>query len=174
MTDSVEAEESSRCLFCESEENLERHHIVPRKYGGKDIDENLVRVCGSCHKKIERVWNARFFEQLGCRAGYSPNQLYDCVKEMRTTVNQTRIAIESAFVWYDELAEYNDGEKLSKYGNGVTRETACKIKRDAYFELLEGEVYEGLIPIGELEDLERYSYRLVGEDPPQQEDLNGQ
>lgn len=93
---------------------------------------------------------------------------------MRTTVNQTRIAIESAFVWYDELAEYNDGEKISEYGNRVTRETACEIKRDAYFELLEGEVYEGLIPIGDLEDLERYSYRLLGEDPPPQEDLDGQ
>lgn len=43
------------CHFCESEENLHVHHIIPRKADGSDKPYNLKTVCGSCHKKIEKM-----------------------------------------------------------------------------------------------------------------------
>lgn len=45
--------------------NLERHHIVPRKFGGSDRSENLVTLCPTCHQAIEKLYNKRFYENLG-------------------------------------------------------------------------------------------------------------
>ena len=55
------------CYFCLSEERhiLEEHHIVPRRFGGSDDDENLVRVCPTCHEKLERLYDSRFYDELG-------------------------------------------------------------------------------------------------------------
>lgn len=55
------------CYFCLSEETevLEDHHIVPRRFGGGDGDENQVRLCPTCHRKIERLYNSRFYEEIG-------------------------------------------------------------------------------------------------------------
>lgn len=49
----VRERDEHECKFCESEENLHTHHIVPRKAGGSDKKENLMTVCASCHKVIE-------------------------------------------------------------------------------------------------------------------------
>jgi len=55
------------CYFCLSEERhiLEEHHIVPRRFDGSDDDENLVRVCPTCHEKLERLYDDRFYDELG-------------------------------------------------------------------------------------------------------------
>lgn len=55
------------CYFCLSEERqiLEEHHIVPRRFDGSDDDENLVRVCPTCHQKLERLYDDRFYDELG-------------------------------------------------------------------------------------------------------------
>ena len=54
------------CYFCNNQhtELLETHHIVPARYGGSDEAENLVKVCPTCHRKLEYLYDGRFYEQL--------------------------------------------------------------------------------------------------------------
>lgn len=65
MTDNPQYDRVT-CYFCLSEERqiLEEHHIVPRRFDGSDDDENLVRVCPTCHQKLERLYSGRFYREL--------------------------------------------------------------------------------------------------------------
>lgn len=58
---------TSKCFICgdERENSLEEHHIVPRRFGGSDRDENLVTLCASCHSAIEKIYDDSFYERLG-------------------------------------------------------------------------------------------------------------
>lgn len=53
------------CYFCGSSEDIETHHIVPRRYNGLDKNENLVDLCRDCHNKIESLYDAEFYGQFG-------------------------------------------------------------------------------------------------------------
>ena len=44
---------------------LERHHIVPRRFGGSDGADNLVDLCPSCHRSLEKLYGKRFYDTLG-------------------------------------------------------------------------------------------------------------
>lgn len=63
------------CYLCgdDEEELLEKHHIVPRRHGGSDRDENLVRLCPTCHRKIENLYDYRFYNTLGIENGIPTN-----------------------------------------------------------------------------------------------------
>jgi len=61
MSDEVDVE---GCYFC-TEERLEKHHIVPRRFDGSDDAQNIVSVCPTCHSKLERLYNKRFYDALG-------------------------------------------------------------------------------------------------------------
>jgi hypothetical protein len=39
----------NQCSYCGSTENLALDHILPKKYGGKDVGENLVYACRACN-----------------------------------------------------------------------------------------------------------------------------
>ena len=41
-----------RCAFCGSEECLEEHHMIPLFLGGTNDDNNLIYLCGMCHKEV--------------------------------------------------------------------------------------------------------------------------
>jgi len=72
MTDNPQYDRVT-CYFCLSEERqiLEEHHIVPRRFDGSDDDENLVRVCPTCHQKLERLYDDRFYDELGVESSDS-------------------------------------------------------------------------------------------------------
>jgi uncharacterized CHY-type Zn-finger protein/DNA-directed RNA polymerase subunit N (RpoN/RPB10) len=40
------------CAACGREDDLQYHHLVPVSKGGKDEFENIIVLCGECHKKI--------------------------------------------------------------------------------------------------------------------------
>jgi len=48
------ANHSEGCYICGSWENLDVHHVIPRKHGGALIKGNTVLLCRKCHKDIER------------------------------------------------------------------------------------------------------------------------
>jgi 5-methylcytosine-specific restriction endonuclease McrA len=43
------------CQMCGTDEKLEIHHKIPFSKGGTEIEENLLVVCDSCHKKIHKI-----------------------------------------------------------------------------------------------------------------------
>ena len=56
---------NDQCYFCDESEALDRHHVVPRRHGGSDVDKNLVTVCPTCHRKLETLYDSRFYNRLG-------------------------------------------------------------------------------------------------------------
>lgn len=56
---------AEQCYFCPARHNLQTHHIVPQRKNGSDTQENLVIVCQNCHKKLETLYDKRFYERLG-------------------------------------------------------------------------------------------------------------
>jgi len=47
--DEVLERDNYRCTICGSRENLDVHHIKPRRKDGKDVIENLSTLCEKCH-----------------------------------------------------------------------------------------------------------------------------
>jgi len=66
-TTDAETELPSNCFICgdDTPSRLQTHHIVPRRYGGSDEVENLVRLCASCHQAVEKLYDERFYHRLG-------------------------------------------------------------------------------------------------------------
>lgn len=73
-----------RCYFCPENRELQEHHIVPQRFGGRDAASNVVTVCKRCHGKLERLYNARFYEAFGIedeegsRYYHRPCDIVDC------------------------------------------------------------------------------------------------
>jgi len=53
------------CYFCGSEGPIQTHHIVPQRFNGSDLKENLVDLCPNCHERIERLYDKSFYDSLG-------------------------------------------------------------------------------------------------------------
>jgi hypothetical protein len=39
----------STCYFCESEKEIEEHHILPQRFKESNKETNIVEVCHDCH-----------------------------------------------------------------------------------------------------------------------------
>ncbi|WP_195945884.1 HNH endonuclease signature motif containing protein [Paraclostridium bifermentans] len=51
----IKKELGSKCVNCDSEENIEYHHIVPLKNGGTNRLSNIVPLCENCHYKAHDI-----------------------------------------------------------------------------------------------------------------------
>lgn len=69
-----------KCYFCGKKEPLENHHIVPRRLGGSDEEDNLLTLCSNCHSKIEKIYNDKFYSKIGVDVDGDRDQLgkYEC------------------------------------------------------------------------------------------------
>lgn len=45
--------DGNRCRNCGATAKLSVHHIVKARYGGRDTLDNLVTLCGSCHRRAD-------------------------------------------------------------------------------------------------------------------------
>lgn len=44
---------------------MEEHHIIPDRYGGSDADGNIVVLCASCHRALERIYTDEVWAATG-------------------------------------------------------------------------------------------------------------
>ncbi len=44
-----------QCVFCDNTENLQCHHIIPRKFGGGHDPWNLGSTCRKCHGSVDKI-----------------------------------------------------------------------------------------------------------------------
>ena len=51
----VYARDNFRCVMCGIKGKLHAHHIVPIKISKDNSMNNLVSVCGKCHRKLEAI-----------------------------------------------------------------------------------------------------------------------
>jgi len=75
IKDMVVSRDGYQCYICGKRTNLHVHHIIPRKDGGKHTLENLVTLCGSCHRSVE--------------SGNVEKAIYKCVKRAINNCLQT-------------------------------------------------------------------------------------
>jgi 5-methylcytosine-specific restriction endonuclease McrA len=52
LRESVLHRDNWRCQACGSTAGLEVHHIEPRARLGGDVEQNLITLCASCHRKL--------------------------------------------------------------------------------------------------------------------------
>lgn len=66
-----------RCYICGNDNPtvLQTHHIVPRRHGGTDSEENLVRLCANCHQAVESMYDRRFYKKMA--EAISPGQVWN-------------------------------------------------------------------------------------------------
>jgi hypothetical protein len=88
--------DKNTCFICgENRPNsIEQHHIVPRRFGGSDQDENLVGLCASCHAAIEKLYDKRFYDKLGVES--DSGELVECELDGCTATDTKEIGKASA------------------------------------------------------------------------------
>ena len=42
------------CYFCNRQDILEKHHIIPKSMGGKNDIENILSLCPNCHRILHK------------------------------------------------------------------------------------------------------------------------
>ena len=45
-------ESKNKCYFCDRQDVLDKHHILPKSNGGKNNPENILHLCPSCHRLL--------------------------------------------------------------------------------------------------------------------------
>ncbi|WP_226042717.1 HNH endonuclease [Natrinema sp. DC36] len=111
------------CFICERENPavLEEHHIVPKRHGGSDADENLVTLCASCHSAVEKLYNKRFYVELGVEKGKSnrfDRAMEQIALEGLRCMSRTKKRYEYEFGDFPRHFKYPDlseGEKAGYY-----------------------------------------------------------
>ena len=148
MTDNPQYDRVT-CYFCLSEERqiLEEHHIVPRRFDGSDDDENLVCVCPTCHQKLERLYNERFYRELEVINGSGGlNELFAAphpdTYEDASAAQRARVKTLS-----DIVAELEDSERGAPAGMVLQRAVESGIPADKAVEemtklMKKGEIYQ--------------------------------
>lgn len=53
LKEKIRKRDNNKCFICETTNELEIHHIVPRRLGGDHTEENLITLCLKCHRYIE-------------------------------------------------------------------------------------------------------------------------
>ncbi|HAS41455.1 MAG TPA: group II intron reverse transcriptase/maturase [Microscillaceae bacterium] len=51
LKEKIKAERGAKCEWCGNQDQLDLHHIIARKDKGKDVEENLLLLCRTCHAK---------------------------------------------------------------------------------------------------------------------------
>jgi hypothetical protein len=56
----------NKCQICGGAppNSIQKHHLIPRRYGGSDADENMVALCANCHAAIEVLYGKQFWDRL--------------------------------------------------------------------------------------------------------------
>jgi replicative DNA helicase Mcm len=110
------------CYFCRDEcDVLETHHIVPRRHGGGDEDHNLVDLCPTCHEKLERLYDKRFYEAVGVGdpdqvVSYVTQFLISEIQELELNIGQRlfdcRSRLEATHITDDDDVDYSLDEHI--------------------------------------------------------------
>lgn len=71
---------SDKCMICghPNDEILEQHHIIPRNHNGPDDEWNLVTLCPSCHRAVERIYSKKIWHEVNkidVRAGHERDRM---------------------------------------------------------------------------------------------------
>ena len=111
---------TDRCQICGDvrPNSMETHHVIPRRYGGADTDENTVRLCSSCHAAVESVYNDATWERTPLAAA-SNNADGGTIQEFI----QQRIKIDESYEPVPKSEVYEVYKEFCENGNTNPRTT---------------------------------------------------
>jgi len=130
-----------RCYFCGSEGPIETHHIIPQRHSGSDDENNLVDLCPTCHERLERLYDKKFYKNITEVEMDGDNQT-DTDEEKTIHNRKTRHLLEVI----GEL-EYDDDRGASIFQIRLKIQNDDKIDMEELDDLMEklcvlGEIYE--------------------------------
>lgn len=72
VKDAVYERDGGRCIWCGSAEGLPEAHFISRAQGGLGIEENVLTLCRSCHRRYDQTEDRKdmrvFFQRyLQCK-----------------------------------------------------------------------------------------------------------
>lgn len=119
---------SECCFFCDELEVLEEHHIVPQRFDGSDSDENLVTVCPTCHRKLESIYDARFYDEIGAKSSTDEPAF-----KSRTYTDHLNYFI-AVFSNAAEAGSVQHGEHFTTVDRGVNDTRELRVKLPTAFD----------------------------------------
>lgn len=111
------------CQFCgmtndehqaKHDQGLHAHHILKDREGGRDVPENLITVCKSCHETLEKT-HARAIAELK-RQRENERELETKLERLSYTWQQLRKNLQNT---QEKLAEYVENNPLTAEALGV-------------------------------------------------------
>lgn len=55
------------CRVCGEEhkqEQISRHRLIPKRFGGSDDEKNVINVCSNCHRTLRDVYDNGFWNRV--------------------------------------------------------------------------------------------------------------
>jgi hypothetical protein len=120
--------DTDKCYFCPKRIDIEVHHIVPQRFNGTDKQENLVALCDRCHKKLERLYDKRFYQRLGIKdtKGVRKNHFECLTCDSRADVKVAKVGMEPDWYCYECAVDFVervtvDSNRLDKNPEKIIR-----------------------------------------------------
>jgi len=109
---------SDRCQICGDvrPRSLEEHHILPRRFGGGDHEDNLVTLCASCHRALESIYDKQFWTTIGVRPSDGSNTVAEFV-DRRLSLDESYgpTPKSEVYQWYAGWCRAGEIEPVSRY-----------------------------------------------------------
>jgi len=95
---------------------MEQHHVLPRRFGGSDREENLVTLCGSCHRAVESIYDKRFWTTVGLRPSDDSHTVKEFV-DRRLSFDESYGPVPKADVyqWYADWCRAGEVKPVSQH-----------------------------------------------------------
>jgi recombinational DNA repair protein (RecF pathway) len=112
-----------RCYICGNDNTNvhQEHHVIPKRYGGEEIQGNTVTLCANCHQAVESLYNDRFFEMLDVEsvepwneASLQTTAIQEFVDEVLSMDNTSYVRSAKLRDVYQRYAEINGLPQISK------------------------------------------------------------
>jgi hypothetical protein len=117
------------CRLCQATDDLEEHHLIPRRKGGSDRDENLVTLCRPCHRTIEEIYDEGVWQRLNCQRESVVSHDWHA---------SLQVILEGDLQSFIETRVESQNRRLEEYQDLPTLEAAhhCEVDgKDAAYEL---------------------------------------
>jgi len=109
---------SERCEICGDQRPraMEEHHVLPRRFGGSDDDENLVTLCASCHSAVESIYDKSFWSSVGLRPSSGQHTVEEFI-DRRLDLDESHPPVPKARLYqqYQQWCENGDVEAVSQH-----------------------------------------------------------
>ena len=61
VKETVWERDGHRCIVCGSPQAMPNAHYIPRTHGGLGVEENIVTLCQSCHRRYDQSVERKVF-----------------------------------------------------------------------------------------------------------------